>query len=330
MQTLLVTGVYGFIASHFTNNYLNSNKKDIIIGIDKIDYCSSKHNIRHHDNKNFIFIKGDITNITLIEYIFKEYKIDIIMHFAAQSHVDNSFSNSLQYTKDNIIGTHVLLECARKFGSISKFIHVSTDEVYGESMIHIKEQKKTEQSVLCPTNPYAATKAGAELIAMSYYHSYKMPIIVTRGNNVYGPNQYPEKLIPTFICLLKNNKKLTIHGKGESIRAFIHVKDVSDAFSLILKKGKIGEIYNICNENEQSVMDIAKQLIKNIKHNDDYDKFITYVDDRLFNDKRYYVCDKKLRELGWEHKIDWKDGLQQTIKWYLDIEETEHWSSLKI
>ena len=184
----------------------------------------------------------------------------MIINFAAQSHVQNSFEDSLLYTNDNILGTHTLLECCRKYGKIDRFIHVSTDEVYGESMNTINEQHKTEHSILCPTNPYAATKAAAELIAQSYNHSFNFPVIITRGNNVYGPNQYPEKLIPRLIELLKNNKKVTIQGDGSCVRAFLHSYDTAKAFECILEKGNIGEIYNIgCDEGmEYSVLEIAK------------------------------------------------------------------------
>tara|TARA_Y100000389_G_C17269720_1_gene417325 strand:- start:202 stop:783 length:582 start_codon:yes stop_codon:yes gene_type:complete len=192
---------------------------------------------------------------------------------------------------------------------------VSTDEVYGESMLNINEQSKTEQSILCPTNPYAATKAGAELIAQSYNHSFNMPIIITRGNNVYGPNQYPEKLIPRFIKLLNENKKVTIQGDGSCVRAFLHSDDTSTAFECILEKGIVGEIYNIgCDENmEYSVLDIAKILIKKIKNTDEYDKWIEYIEDRPFNDKRYYISNEKLKQLGWNITINLEDGLNKLI-----------------
>ena len=178
-------------------------------------------------------------------------------------------------------------------------------------MLDVDEKHKTEHSILCPTNPYAATKAGAELLAQSYAHSYKMPIIITRGNNVYGPNQYPEKLIPLFIKLLKEDKKLTIQGDGTSVRAFLHTIDTSSAFEIILEKGEIGEIYNIgCDENmEYSVLDVAKILIKMIKHTDNYDEWIEYVEDRPYNDKRYYISNRKLKELGWNVNVKFMDGI---------------------
>ena len=182
-------------------------------------------------------------------------------------------------------------------------------------MIETDEKHKTEHSILCPTNPYAATKAGAELIAQSYNHSFNMPIIITRGNNVYGPNQYPEKVIPRFIQQLQNGEKVTIQGDGSCIRAFMHVFDTADAFMTILEKGKIGEIYNIgCDEGmEYSILDVAKLLIKNIQKTDNYDKWITYIEDRPFNDQRYYISNQKLKDLGWDLNICFKEGINMLI-----------------
>jgi dTDP-glucose 4,6-dehydratase len=245
----------------------------------------------------------------------EKYQITYVIHFAAQSHVQNSFEDSIKFTHDNILGTHTLLEVCRRYGKIEKFIHVSTDEVYGESMNHIEEKHKTEHSILCPTNPYAATKAGAELIAQSYNHSYKMPIIITRGNNVYGPNQYPEKLIPLFIKQLKDNKKVTIQGKGTAVRAFLHAYDTAKAFECVLEKGTVGEIYNIgCDDKmEFSVMEIAKILIKLIKNTEHYDEWIEYIEDRPFNDQRYYISNQKLKDLGWNIEVTLMNGLNELI-----------------
>jgi dTDP-glucose 4,6-dehydratase len=225
------------------------------------------------------------------------------------------FEDALQYTNDNVLGTHTLLECCRLYGGILKFIHISTDEVYGESMIEENESKKNEESILCPTNPYAATKAAAELIAKSYYYSFKMPIIITRGNNVYGPNQYPEKLIPRFITLLLDNKPVTIQGDGKNVRAFLHVNDVCSGLKIILDKGKIGEIYNIGSDDnaEYSVMEIARKIITLIKNTDEYDKWINYIEDRPFNDKRYYISNQKLKDIGWEIKTDFEIGLKELV-----------------
>jgi len=203
------------------------------------------------------------------------------------------------------------LECCRKYDKLTKFIHVSTDEVYGESMNNINESHKTEHSILCPTNPYAATKASAELIAQSYNHSYNMPIVITRGNNVYGPNQYPEKLIPRFIQLLQNNKKVTIQGDGSAVRAFLHTEDTVRAFETILEKGVVGEIYNIgCDDDmEYSVLYVAKMLIKKIKDTEDYDEWITYIEDRPFNDQRYYISNAKVKQLGWDIHMPFEKGI---------------------
>ncbi len=312
---LLITGGCGFIGSNFINNYFPKNKVHKLVNVDAMYYCANEENVDKHirSDANYIFAKGNICDYQFIEKILKEYEITHIIHFAAQSHVQNSFDDSIQFTYDNILGTHTLLESCKKYGKIEKFIHVSTDEVYGESMNSIEETHKTEHSILCPTNPYAATKAGAELLAQSYNHSFKMPIIITRGNNVYGPNQYPEKLIPRFIQLLKENKKVTIQGDGSNVRAFLHANDTASAFETILEKGTVGEIYNIgCDDQmEYSVIEIAKILIKMIKNTDNYDEWIEYVEDRPFNDKRYYISNQKLKDLGWEIKENFMESLQK-------------------
>jgi dTDP-glucose 4,6-dehydratase/UDP-glucose 4,6-dehydratase len=314
---LLITGGCGFIGSNFINYYFPKQKINKLVNLDAMYYCADKNNVDEsiRNNANYILIEGNLCDENLVKQILVQNQITHIIHFAAQSHVQNSFEDSLIFTKDNVFGTHILLECVRKYNKVKKFIHVSTDEVYGESMNTIDETHKTEHSILCPTNPYAATKAGAELIAQSYSHSYKMPIIITRGNNVYGPNQYPEKLIPRFIKLLKEDKKVTIQGKGTSVRAFLHTHDTSKAFECILEKGMIGEIYNIgCDERmEFSVMEIAKMLIKTIKNTEDYEKWIEYIEDRPFNDQRYYISNQKLKDLGWNIEVDLKKGLQTII-----------------
>lgn len=315
-QNLLITGGCGFIGSNFIN-YIFPSKKYNIINLDAMYYCANENNIlpEIRNSPYYNFIKGNINDKHLIGKILRNFNIKFVIHFAAQSHVDNSFSVPLQYTYDNVQGTHTLLEEVRLYGKVERFIHVSTDEVYGESMLEAEEAHKTEQSVLCPTNPYAASKAGAELIAQSYNHSFKMPIIITRGNNVYGPNQYPEKLVPKFIKLLKENKKVTIQGDGSTVRAFLHAYDTARAFEIILENGKIGEIYNIgCDDNmEYTVLEVAKMLIKMIKNTEKYDEWIEYIEDRPFNDKRYYISNKKLKDLGWDIKIKFNEGLNNLV-----------------
>ena len=317
IKNLLITGGAGFIGSSFINYFLRKYPLINIINVDKLYYCANVNNVDKdiRESCKYKFIQCDINNSELIDYILVENNIDTIIHFAAQSHVQNSFDDSLQFTKDNIFGTHSLLESCRKYGKIKKFIHVSTDEVYGESMNDINEKSKTEHSVLVPTNPYAATKAGAELLVQSYSHSYNMPIIITRGNNVYGPNQYPEKVIPKFIKLLKENKKITIQGDGSSIRAFLYSVDTAKAFECILDKGEIGEIYNIgCDNNmEYSIIDLAKLLIKKIKNTDNFSDWIEYIKDRPFNDRRYYISNEKLKLLGWNIETNIEVGLDNIL-----------------
>jgi len=317
VKNLLVTGGCGFIGSNFINYYFNKYLDVNIINLDAMYYCANESNILSEirESGRYHLIKGNLCSIDLINHILENYKIDTVIHFAAQSHVQNSFEDSLKYTYDNILGTHTLLESCRKYNEIKKFIHISTDEVYGESLLSDDEEKKNEQSILCPTNPYAATKAGAELIANSYRFSFKMPIIITRGNNVYGPNQYPEKLIPRFIELLKNDKKVTIQGDGSNVRAFLHALDVARALELILINGKIGEIYNIGSDEdkEYTVLEIAHILIKLIKNSEDYDSFIEYIEDRPFNDKRYYISNEKVKKLGWNIDKDFIEGLKELI-----------------
>ena len=315
---LLVTGCCGFIGSNFVNYYFNKNSDVEIVNLDAMYYCASQNNIKENirKSKRYHLVKGNLCSFDLISNVLEIYNIDTVIHFAAQSHVQNSFDNALQYTSDNVVGTHTLLEACRKYGKIQKFIHISTDEVYGESMLSENEEKKNEDSVLCPTNPYAATKAAAELIAKSYYHSFKMPIIITRGNNVYGPNQYPEKLIPRFIQQLLKGEQVTIQGDGSNVRAFLHVNDVCSALKLILEKGKIGEIYNIGSDDhhEYNVTQIAHILIEKITKTTDYNKWISHIEDRPFNDKRYYISNQKVKDLGWTILTDFDNGIDEVIQ----------------
>ena len=318
-KNLLVTGGCGFIGSNFINIFYDKYPGINIVNIDALYYCSNEKNIKENirnDMFRYHLIKGNLCSMDLVNHILDYYNIDTVIHFAAQSHVQSSFTDALQYTKDNVVGTHTLLECCRKYNKIQKFIHVSTDEVYGESLLDIEEKKKTEQSILCPTNPYAASKAAAESIVQSYIKSFKMPIIITRGNNVYGPNQYPEKVVPRFIQQLRNGEKITIQGDGNCVRGFLYVNDTVEAFIKILEKGKIGEIYNIgCDEHmEISILDLAKKIHKlsNIKSH--FQENVIYIEDRPFNDQRYYISNQKLKELGWKIKTDIDIGLKQLIQ----------------
>jgi UDP-glucose 4,6-dehydratase len=308
-NNLLVTGGCGFIGSNFINYYKEKNPNIKIINFDKLDYCSDKNNVNYDK-----LIIGNLKNKDLVLHVLNEYEIDTVIHFAAQTHVDNSFGNSLDFTIDNILGTHTLLECCRVYNKINRFIHISTDEVYGE--VDINHIGCSEKSILNPTNPYAATKAGAEFIVRSFYYSFNMPIIITRGNNVYGPRQYPEKLIPKFINQLLNNKKCTIHGKGLTRRNFIYILDVVKAIDIILEKGNINNIYNIGTNNEYSVYEIAEKLIKYLKPSDKIEDWIEFITDRNFNDYRYAINSNELRNLGWKENIEFNKGLENTIKYF--------------
>jgi len=313
---VLVTGGAGFIGSNFVNYLFNTTSRLRIVNFDALYYAGKIENVdrKVRDSKRYTFVHGNLQSLDLLRYVFQQHKITHVIHFAAQSHVQDSFTDALRYTNDNVLGTHNLLEAIRTCcTTLKRMIHVSTDEVYGESQLNDKDHK-TEASVLCPTNPYAATKAAAELIAQSYIHSFKMPIIITRGNNVYGPNQYPEKLIPRFIKLLKGNKQVTIQGDGSCVRGFLHAYDTATAFKTILEKGKVGEIYNIgCNSEkmEKSVMTIAKMIISRLKPGEPMEKWITYIPDRPFNDKRYYISNQKLRDLGWNPTMSLDQGLDE-------------------
>ena len=299
MPNALVTGGCGFIGSNFLNLMKEKYPEINFVNIDKIDYCSNIHNV---NPGVATFVKHNICSTGILQRVIQEYKFDYVFHFAAQSHVDNSFTSPLGFTMDNTYGTHALIEACRRHIPNVEFIHFSTDEVYGESKTD--EPFKEELGVLRPTNPYSASKAAAEMIIRSYIESFGMNIKIIRCNNVYGPNQYPEKLIPKFIRLLKNNEKCTIHGVNSANvrRAFMHVYDVVDAVEVVWKNGKPGEVYNIASDDELSVMDVTKLIIKTIKNTEDYDKWIEYIEDRPFNDKRYYICAKKLKELGWKQK----------------------------
>jgi dTDP-glucose 4,6-dehydratase len=315
-MNLLITGGCGFIGSNFINYYHNKYPNSSIVCLDNMYYCASITNINEYirSSSNFTFIKGNICDYNLVYDTLVKYNITHVVHFAAQSHVDNSFHQSFQYTQDNVIGTHTILEAIKDINNnINKdilLLHFSTDEVYGESL---NNEIKSEQSILCPTNPYSASKAAAEMYVYSYIYSFKIKAIITRCNNVYGDNQYPEKLIPKFIKLLKENKKCTIAGDGSAIRNFIHVYDVCTAVDIILEKGIIGEVYNIGgnHSNEYSVIDVAKKLIKLIKPNINinYNDYIEYIQDRPFNDTRYFISNNKLIELGWIQTINFDDGL---------------------
>ncbi|XP_010268536.1 PREDICTED: trifunctional UDP-glucose 4,6-dehydratase/UDP-4-keto-6-deoxy-D-glucose 3,5-epimerase/UDP-4-keto-L-rhamnose-reductase RHM3-like [Nelumbo nucifera] len=313
-KNILLTGAAGFIASHVTNRLIKNYPNYNIVALDKLDYCSSiKNLLPSQSSPNFKFVKGDIMSSDLVNHLLVAEDIDTIMHFAAQTHVDNSFGNSFEFTNNNIYGTHVLLEACKVTRQIKRFIHVSTDEVYGETDAET-DIGNCEASQLLPTNPYSATKAGAEMLVMAYHRSYGLPTITTRGNNVYGPNQFPEKLIPKFILLGMKGQPLPIHGDGSNVRSYLYCEDVAEAFEVVLHKGVIGHVYNIGTKKERRVIDVAEDICKIFGLN--AKDVIEFVQDRPFNDKRYFLDDQKLKKLGWEERTPWEEGLRKTMEWY--------------
>ncbi|XP_073134500.1 trifunctional UDP-glucose 4,6-dehydratase/UDP-4-keto-6-deoxy-D-glucose 3,5-epimerase/UDP-4-keto-L-rhamnose-reductase RHM3 [Henckelia pumila] len=313
-KNILITGAAGFIASHVANRLVRNYPEYKIVVLDKLDYCSNLENLLSSKcSPNFKFVKGDIGSADLVNYLLLTENIDTIMHFAAQTHVDNSFGNSFEFTKNNIYGTHVILEACKVTGQIKRFIHVSTDEVYGETEEDALVGNH-EASQLLPTNPYSATKAGAEMLVMAYGRSYGLPVITTRGNNVYGPNQFPEKLIPKFILLAMSGKPLPIHGDGSNVRSYLYSEDVAEAFEVVLHKGEVGHVYNVGTKKERRVIDVAKDVCNLFGM--DPDKSIQFVENRPFNDQRYFLDDQKLKNLGWSERTTWENGLKKTMEWY--------------
>ncbi|RWW32762.1 hypothetical protein GW17_00002545 [Ensete ventricosum] len=315
-KNILITGAAGFIASHVANRLVRNYPQYKIVVLDKLDYCSNLRNLNpSRSSPNFRFVKGDIGSADLVNYLLITESIDTIMHFAAQTHVDNSFGNSFEFTTNNIYGTHVLLEACKVTGQVRRFIHVSTDEVYGETDEDAVVGNH-EASQLLPTNPYSATKAGAEMLVMAYGRSYGLPVITTRGNNVYGPNQFPEKLIPKFILLAMRGQPLPIHGDGSNVRSYLYCEDVAEAYEVVLHKGEVGHVYNIGTKKERRVIDVAVDICKLFSL--DPDTVIKFVDNRPFNDQRYFLDDQKLKNLGWSEKTIWEEGLKKTMEWYMN------------
>ncbi|XP_013382790.1 dTDP-D-glucose 4,6-dehydratase [Lingula anatina] len=314
-KRILVTGGAGFIGSHTVILLVTRYPDYYIVNLDKLDYCASVKNLESIKGKsNYKFIQGDICEPDFMRYVFQEERIDTVLHFAAESQVDMSFIYSLDFTRTNIYGSHVLVNAAYE-ARVEKFIHVSTDEVYGGSSTEVLKEKSNYK----PTNPYAASKAAAECMVRSYWESFKFPVIITRSNNVYGPHQYPRSVIPKFISLLDRDKKCCIHGSGDSIRNFLYVTDVAEAFDTILHKGEPGEIYNIGTDFNLSILGLAKYLIKKLKGittEEGMQRYLDFGEDRPFNDYRYIMDSSKIANLGWQPRVTWEQGIENTVLWY--------------
>lgn len=312
MKNILVTGGAGFIGSNFIN-YILKNRDDVfVVNLDKLTYAGNLENLKESENKsNYRFIKGDITNRELVDYIFQKYSIKHVINFAAESHVDRSILGSEVFFSTNVIGTNVLLEASRR-NNIEKFVQISTDEVYGSLGA---EGLFTEQTPISPNSPYSSSKAAADMMVLSFHHTYGLPVVVTRCSNNYGPYQFPEKLIPLMILNTLNGKKLPVYGDGLNVRDWIYVIDHNKAAELVWEKGKVGEVYNIGASREMANIDIVKLLLKNLNKSDD---LIEYVKDRPGHDRRYAIDSSKIQnELGWKPEYIFEDAMSKTIEWYL-------------
>ncbi|KAK9461328.1 uncharacterized protein V1516DRAFT_664486 [Lipomyces oligophaga] len=313
---ILVTGGAGFIASWLVRHLVLQYPEYNVVCLDNLDYCATLNNLKCLQGTTFQFVKGDITVPRDVSSTLEKFAIDTVFHLAALSHVDRSFGgDSFEFTAVNAYGTHVLLECCKSYGKVKKFIHVSTDEVYGE--INANDDDLLESAILAPTNPYAASKAAADMLANSYYKSFKMPIVIVRCNNVYGPHQFPEKIIPKFVCLLESGRKCLIHGDGSNTRRYLYAGDAIDALDTILHKGTIGQIYNIGTADEISNLDLCKQLLDCFGYSaTQHEAFIQHTQDRPFNDCRYAIDATRLKKLGWAQKTPFDQGIQITVDWY--------------
>ena len=315
-MTVIVTGGAGFIGSNFIYYMMNNHPKYRIICVDSLTYAGNPNNLKAIANKpNFRFCRTDITDREAVYRIFEEEKPDIIVNFAAESHVDRSVSDPTVFLTTNVIGTSVLMDACRRYG-IKRFHQVSTDEVYGDLPLDRPELFFTENTPLRTSSPYSASKASADLLVMAYHRTYGLPVTISRCSNNYGPYQFPEKLIPLMTVNALENKPLPVYGNGENIRDWLYVEDHCKAIDLIISKGRAGEIYNVGGHNEMKNIDIVKTILSVLGKSDE---LITYVEDRKGHDLRYAVDPSKIEhELGWKPEKDFSEGIKETVKWYLD------------
>ena len=315
----LVTGVAGFIGSNYMHYVTEKYKDDFFVGLDALTYAGNYNNIKSLEKyENYKFIKGDITNREFIYKLFEEEKFDVVINFAAESHVDNSIKNPEVFLNTNIIGTCVLMDASRKY-NIKRYHQVSTDEVYGDLPLDRKDLKFTEETPLHTSSPYSSSKASADLLVMAYYRTYNLPVTISRCSNNYGPYQFPEKLIPVVISKAMKNEKITVYGKGENVRDWIHVIDHNIGVDKIVREGTIGQIYNLGGHSERSNLDVIKTILRQMNKSED---LIEYVEDRPGHDLRYAIDSSKVeQELGWNLTYNFEEGIKETIDWYLNNKE---------
>lgn len=308
-MNILVTGGAGFIGSNFIRHMLGIHSDYSIVNLDSLTYAGNPESLKDcNTNLRYKFINGDICDRELVNSVIVSRKIDTIVHFAAESHVDRSIADASVFVRTNVLGTFSLLEAARQH-KVKRFIHISTDEVYGS----IAKGSFRESDRLSPSSPYASSKAGSDLLALSYFTTYGLPVIVTRCTNNFGPFQHPEKLIPLFVTNLLEGKKVPLYGTGRNIRDWIHVEDHCRAIDFILKKGDHGEIYNIGSGNERANLEITEMILALMKKDD---SFIEHVRDRPGHDFRYSLDCEKIHALGWRPSRSFDEGLKETISWY--------------
>lgn len=318
MKTILVTGGAGFIGSNFLHFLIQADKDCKLINLDALTYAGNQDNLLSiQNNPRYEFVKGSIDDSIFINELFNKYSFDAVVHFAAESHVDRSITGPEAFVKTNVLGTQILLQAAKKHweGDFDKkrFIHVSTDEVYGSLG---PTGYFTEISPIAPNSPYSASKAGSDLLVRAYFETYKFPAIITRCSNNYGPYQFPEKLIPLIITNAMRDLPLPVYGDGKNIRDWLFVKDHCAAIKLVLEKGTPGNVYNIGGNNEWQNIDIVKLICAELGKPL---SLITYVNDRLGHDRRYAIDASWIKkQLGWAPSVTFEQGIKETIKWYLE------------
>ncbi|HPM42881.1 MAG TPA: dTDP-glucose 4,6-dehydratase [Candidatus Omnitrophota bacterium] len=318
MKKIFVTGCAGFIGSNFVRHMLNKYPDYHITNLDKLTYCGNLDNLKDLEgNKNYKFVRGDIADERTVDGLVKDS--DAVINFAAETHVDRSISDPACFVRTNVFGTHALLEAAKKH-HVARYIQISTDEVYGS----ILKGEFKEEDPLLPNSPYSASKAGADLLVRSYFVTYKLPVIITRSSNNYGPYQYPEKVIPLFITNLIEGKKVPLYADGMNVRDWLYVVDNCEAIDTVLHKGEPGEIYNIGGGNEITNLELTRTILKELGKDE---SSIEYVADRPGHDKRYALSISKIAKLGWKPRHDFHSALRLTVEWYKN--NTAWWRRLK-
>ena len=315
----LITGGAGFIGSNYCHYVVDKYPNDEFVCIDALTYAGNYNNIKSLENKNnFKFVCGDITDRKLINKLFEQEKFDVVINFAAESHVDNSIKNPEIFLKTNIIGTSVLMDACREYG-IKRYHQVSTDEVYGDLPLDRPDLLFTETTPLHTSSPYSSSKASADLLVMAYYRTYGLPVTISRCSNNYGPYQFPEKLIPVIFSKAIKNEKVPVYGTGENVRDWIHVHDHNVGVDLIVRNGRVGEVYNLGGHSERNNLTVVKTILKQLGKSED---LIEFVEDRKGHDLRYAIDSSKVeKELGWVRTYNFEDGIKETIDWYLNNQD---------